>query len=370
MKSSRHHRFNLPRSRRRSAPGAPPGSIVVDEHATPSRVNVMAYGADKVEFLEDVALDAIPGLLKRWPVVWVDVTGLGSAPVIEGLGQIFRLHGLALEDVVNLHQRPKVEEYDESTFIVCNMIHIDPVLKTEQVSIFVGERFVVTFQEQPGDCFDIIRSRIRNGRGRLRREGPDYLAYALIDAIVDAYFAPVERYGDVIESLELVVVGRPDKAVLSQIHAARRDLFLLRKTIWAQREMVAALSRETYAGFTEATRFYLRDCYDHTVQLLDMTETYRDFATSLFELYLSTISNRMNEIMKVLTVIATIFMPMGVIASIYGMNFDSKASPWNMPELEWYLGYPFALLLMALVAVVMLLMFWRKGWLGDRHGGR
>jgi magnesium transporter len=367
MKSSRHHRFNLPRSRRRSAPGAPPGSIIVDEHALPSRISVMAYGPDDVQFHEDVGLEDIPGMLKRRPVVWVDVTGLGTASAIEGVGKIFQLHGLALEDVVNVHQRPKVEEYEDSTFIVCNMIHLDPVLQTEQISIFVGERFVVTFQERPGDCFDVIRNRIRNGRGRLRREGPDYLAYALIDSIVDAYFEPVGKYGDVIEALELAVVEGPNKSVVSQIHAARRDLFLLRKTIWAQREMVAALSRETYAGFTEATHFYLRDCYDHTVQLLDMTETYRDFATSLFELYLSTVSNRMNEIMKVLTVIATIFMPMGVIASIYGMNFDTKTSPWNMPELSWYLGYPFALALMALVAVIMLVMFRLKGWLGDRR---
>jgi magnesium transporter len=367
MKSSRQHRFNLPRSRRRSTPGAPPGSIIVHEDAAPSRINVMAYGPNDVDFHEDVAVEDIPSLMKRWPVVWVDVTGLGTASVIEGIGQLFRLHGLALEDVVNVHQRPKVEEYEDSTFIVCNMIHIDPVLETEQVAIFVGERFVVTFQERGGDSFDSIRTRIRSGRGRVRREGPDYLAYALIDSIIDAYFSPVERYGDIIETLELAVVEDPPKSVVSQIHAARRDLFLLRKTIWAQREMVAALSRETYVGFTETTRYYLRDCYDHTVQLLDMTETYRDFATSLFELYLSTVSNRMNEIMKVLTVIATIFMPMGVIASIYGMNFDPEVSPWNMPELSWYFGYPFALLLMVIVAVIMLVMFRRKGWLGDRR---
>jgi magnesium transporter len=277
------------------------------------------------------------------------------------------LHRLALEDVVNAHQRPKVDEYEDATFIVCNMIHTEEGLQTEQVSIFVGERFVVTFQERPGDCFGPIRDRLRHGRGRVRREGPDYLAYTLIDTIIDGYFEPVEKYGDVIEALELAVVDRATKKVVSQIHAARRDLFLLRKTIWAQREMVAALSRETYFGFTDTTQLYLRDCYDHTIQLLDMTETYRDFATSLFELYLSTVSNRMNEIMKVLTIIATIFMPMSVIASIYGMNFDPEKSPWNMPELGWYFGYPFALGLMALVAIVMLALFWRRGWIG---GGR
>jgi magnesium transporter len=361
----RHH--ILPRSRRRSSPGAPPGSIIVHEDAEPSRVSVMAYGPDDVTYREDVAVEAVPDLLKRWPVVWVDVIGLGTGHVIEEIGRIFQLHGLALEDVVNVHQRPKVEEYEDNTFIVCNMIHVDPALETEQISIFVGERFVVTFQERVGDSFGAIRDRIRNGRGRVRREGPDYLAYALIDSLVDGYFAPVERYGDLIEELELAVVEDASKPIVGRIHAARRDLFLLRKTIWAQREMVAALSRETYMGFTESTRFYLRDCYDHTVQLLDMTETYRDFATSLFELYLSTVSNRMNEIMKVLTIIATIFMPMGVVASIYGMNFNAEKSPWNMPELDWYFGYPFALLLMALVAVAMLLMFRHKGWLGERR---
>jgi magnesium transporter len=348
-------------------PGAPPGSIVVHDDALPSRISVAAYGQDDVTFLDEVALADIPDLLKRWPVVWIDVVGLGSADVIEGIGDLLRLHRLALEDVVNAHQRPKVDEYEDATFIVCNMIHTEEGLQTEQVSIFVGERFVVTFQERPGDCFGPIRDRLRHGRGRVRREGPDYLAYTLIDTIIDGYFEPVEKYGDVIEALELAVVDRATKKVVSQIHAARRDLFLLRKTIWAQREMVAALSRETYFGFTDTTQLYLRDCYDHTIQLLDMTETYRDFATSLFELYLSTVSNRMNEIMKVLTIIATIFMPMSVIASIYGMNFDPEKSPWNMPELGWYFGYPFALGLMALVAIVMLALFWRRGWIG---GGR
>lgn len=363
-KSKRHVRYPIPRSRRRSTPGAPPGSIVVHEDALPSRMNVLAYGPDDVESAEDVSLEAIPGLLKRWPVVWIDVTGLGTAAVIEGLGRIFRLHSLALEDVVNVHQRPKVEDYEDFTFIVCNMLNAEPALATEQFSIFVGERFVLTFQERPGDCFGALRERIRHGRGRLRKGGPDYLAYALIDTLVDNYFAPVERYGDLIEQLELLVVERANKSVVRQIHAARRDLFLLRKTIWAQREMLAALSRDAYVGFTETTQLFLRDCYDHTVQLLDMTETYRDFATNLFELYLSTVSNRMNEIMKVLTIIATIFMPLSVIASIFGMNFNTETSPWNMPELDWYFGYPFALLLMALVAGGMLVMFWRKGWLG------
>ena len=364
MKSNQHLRYPIPKSRRHSSPGAPPGSIVVHDDALPSRIDALAYGPDAIESMEDISLDAIPGLLEHWPVVWIDVTGLGTAEAIEGLGRIFRLHSLALEDVISVHQRAKVEDYENFTFIVCNMLNVEPALAAEQFSIFVGDRFVVTFQERPGDCFGAIRERIRQGRGRLRRQGPDYLAYALIDALVDNYFAPVERYGDIIEALELAVVEQAGKSVVRQIHAARRDLFLLRKTIWAQREMLAALSRESYVGFTETTQLYLRDCYDHTVQLLDMTETYRDFATNLFELYLSTVSNRMNEIMKVLTIIATIFMPLSVIASIYGMNFNPEKSPWNMPELDWYLGYPFALLLMALVAVAMLVMFWRKGWLG------
>jgi magnesium transporter len=364
MKSNRSQRFPPPRVRRRVIPGAPPGSIVVHEDALASQLTAMAYSPDEVMPQAAVTLDDIPALRKRWPVVWIDVSGLGTADVIQGLGRIFRLHNLALEDAIDVHQRPKVEDYEDFTFVVCNMIHAEPALATEQASIFVGEGFVVTFQERPGDCFGPIRERIRAGRGRLRREGPDYLAYALIDALVDSYFAPVERYGDLIEQLELAVVEKATKTVVGQIHAARRDLFLLRKTIWAQREMLAALSRESYVGFTETTQIYLRDCYDHTVQLLDMTETYRDFATNLFELYLSTVSNRMNEIMKVLTVISTIFMPMSVIASIYGMNFDREKSPWNMPELDWYLGYPFALGLMAMVAVGMITMFWRRGWLG------
>ena len=365
MKSNRLRRFALRHARSRGTPGAPPGSIIVHEDALPSHINVMAYSPQDVISQDDVTVEDIPALRKQWPMLWINVYGLGSADVIQGIGRIFQLHNLALEDVVSVSQRPKVEDYENFTFIVCNMIHSESALYAEQVSIFVGEGFVVTFQERPGDCFGPIRDRIQKAQSRLRREGPDYLAYALIDALVDHYFAPVEHYGDLIETLELAVVENTHKSVVGQIHAARRDLFLLRKTIWAQREMLASLCRQTYVGFTEATQIYLRDCYDHTVQLLDMTETYRDFATNLFELYLSTVSNRMNEIMKVLTIIATIFMPMGVITGIYGMNFDRAASPWNMPELGWHFGYPFALGLMAVVAIVMLLMFWRKGWIGN-----
>ena len=357
-------RVRLPRSKRRSRPGASPGTIAVHEDALPSRIDVIAFGADAVDTHDDIGLEEIEELRGKRPVIWINVTGLGSEDVIRGLGTLFGLHDLALEDVVNIHQRAKVEDYDQTVFIVATMPIPGPHPKNEQLSMFLGADFLITFQQTAGDCFEAVRERLRNGRGRIRGEGPDYLAYALIDATIDAYFAPVEKYGELVEELELMAVETPTREVVGRIHEARRDLFLLRKTMWGLREMVAALSRDSVSFFSDRTRLYLRDCHDHAIQLLDMIETYRDFATNLFELYLSTISNRMNEIMKVLTIIATIFIPLSFITGVYGMNFNTQISRWNMPELNWAFGYPFALGLMAAVAIAMLFMFWKRKWIG------
>lgn len=352
----------MPRHRRRTPPGAIPGSIAVHADAQPSRIDLIAYDAKRLEALESAVPEEIPVLLDAWPVVWINVTGLGSPDIIEALGRTLGLHSLALEDVVNVHQRPKVEDYDETVFIVARMPRGADAPATEQVSFFLGRNFVLTFQEADGDCFEPVRERLRHAKGRIRRYGPDYLAYALIDAIVDGFFAPVELYGDRLEALERETIERPNKSLVTRIHAARHDLSVMRKTFWSLREMLAVLSREPAGFFTDTTRIYLRDCYDHSIQLLDMTETYREFAASLFDLYLSTISNRMNEVMKVLTIIATIFIPLGVVAGIYGMNFNRDVSPLNMPELDWYWGYPFALGAMAAIALGMLFMFWRRRW--------
>ncbi len=278
--------------------------------------------------------------------------------------------GSALEDVVNVHQRPKVEEYEDHSFIVTRMIQSDQAPTTEQVSMFLGERFLLTFQEQPGDCFNLVRDRLRKHRGQIRERKADYLVYALLDAVIDGYFPVFEDFGERLETLENLVMGQPSRDLVAQIHGMKRNLLALRRAIWPQREMVNALMRESLTHISDETRPYLRDCYDHTIQLMDVVETYREIASGLADVYLSSTSARMNEVMKVLTIIATIFMPLGFIASLYGMNFDAKASPWNMPELEWYWGYPFALVLMSVVALGFLAYFRRKGWIGGGGDSR
>ncbi len=351
---------------RRTQPGAPPGSVVVDPQAPKPAISLIAYGPGAVhqEHIADPA--AIRQFLDQYPVLWVNVDGLGDAGVINFLGQIFGIHSLALEDVVNTHQRAKVEIYSNHLFIVGRMIEGGEGLQTDQLSLFLGKNYVVTFQELAGDSFDPVRARIRKDGSRLRESGPDYLAYALIDSFIDHYFPVLEEYGERLESMEDEVVAHPDTQLISRIHDIKRDLLTLRRAIWPLREAVNALIRDPSRFVTEETRLYFRDCYDHTVQIIDLLENYRDVASGLMEVYLSSVSNRLNEIMKILTMFTASFIPLSLIAGIYGMNFNTQRSPLNMPELNWYLGYPFVLGLMAIVATGMLLFFRRKGWLGRR----
>jgi magnesium transporter len=240
-------------------------------------------------------------------------------------------------------------------------------LQTEQVSLFLGERFVLTFQEKPGDCLDCVRDRIRSGTGRIRQAGPDYLAYAVLDAVIDNFFPVLEGAGEYLEELEATVLSNPDEGTVSKIHGIKRQLLRLRRAVWPQREALNSMLREGTSLIAEDTKVYLRDSYDHTIQIIDLLENYREIASGLMDVYLSSVSNRMNEVMKVLTIFAAIFIPLTFIAGIYGMNFDPERSPWNMPELDWYLGYPFALGLMAAVGVGMLVYFRHKGWIGSRR---
>jgi magnesium transporter len=292
---------------------------------------------------------------------------LGDAKVISTIGNLFGLHQLALEDVVNVHQRAKVEDYPDHLFIVARMVERNECLLTEQVTMFLGQDYVITFQERPGkDCIEPVRERIRKGKGRLRTLAADSLAYALLDAIVDGFFPVLESYSDRLEAVEDIVVTQPNRSVVEGIHSIKSDLLIIRRALWPLREAINTLVRDHNSLIHDDTRIYLRDCYDHTVQLIDLVETYRELGADLRDLYLSSVSNRMNEIMKVLTIISTIFIPLTFIAGIYGMNFDTKVSPWNMPELEWYYGYPFSLALMLAVTVAMGIFFWRRGWIGHR----
>lgn len=349
---------------RRTPRGAPPGTLVADPAAQRPDLHVIRYGPDDVAEQPVDSIAALRERMGRAPVTWVDVRGLGDLSMIQEIGNLFNIHGLALEDVVNVHQRPKAEEYEDHIFIVTRM-HVEERLpQSEQISLFLGKDYVLTFQEHAGDCFDPVRERIRKSRGRIRISGADYLVYALLDAVIDAYFPVLERFGETVEVLEELVTSRPGENMVSEIHKVKRDLLASRRAVWPMREMINQLIRDETPLVTDHTRIFLRDCYDHTVQLMDMIETYREIASSLIDIHLSSLSNRMNEIMKVLTIIATIFIPLGTIAGVYGMNFDPEASPWNMPELGWYLGYPFVLGLMGLVSAGLVFYFWRKGWIG------
>jgi len=355
---------------RRTSPGAPPGSLVVDPHAPLPIIRVIAYGSEAVheELVEDVS--RIGSYLGRQPVTWVNVDGLGDAAVIRKLGEIFGIHRLALEDIINSHQRAKVDQYDNHLFVVGRMVEMADHVETEQLSLFLGKSYVLTFQERVGDAFDPVRERIRKAGGRVRNAGPDYLAYALIDAFIDNYFPVLEKYGERLESIEEDVLSRPEPVLVSRMHEVKRDLLTLRRAIWPLRETVNSLVREPSPFISDETRVYFRDCYDHTIQIIDLLENYRDVASGLMDIYLSSVSNRLNEIMKILTMFTAFFIPLSLIAGIYGMNFNTARSPFNMPELNWYLGYPFVLGLMATVALGMVTFFRRKGWLRSRLGSR
>ncbi|MCA9074855.1 MAG: magnesium/cobalt transporter CorA [Planctomycetaceae bacterium] len=353
-----------PRFRKRGKPGARPGTVIADPHALQPTINVLTYDADHFEEHRLNHVDELAPVLADDRMTWVDIDGLGDASTIEKVGELFNIHGLVQEDIVNVHQRAKVEEYDDHLFIVARMVQLDVQLQTEQISLILGDNFVITFQERPGDCLDPVRHRLRNKLGIIRERGADYLTYALLDAILDGYFPVLENYGDQLDSLEEQLLERPKSSVIARIHRMRSEFFILRKSIWPHREMVNALMRESTPRITDETRIYLRDCYDHALQLIDLTDTSREIASDLRDFNLSQISMRQNDIMKVLTITATIFIPLNFIAALYGMNFDSSVSPWNMPELKFRYGYPMALGFMLAAAVGLLAFFQYRGWLG------
>jgi magnesium transporter len=354
--------------RRRAAPAPLPGSIVADPLAKRPRLTVIAYGPESVVERGVDRLEEVADLRGRYPVLWLNVDGLGDAATIEQVGELFGLHRLALEDAVNTHQRAKLDLFDSSVFIVARMADSRRPVVLEQLSLFLGVDFVVTFQESEGDCWDPLRQRIREGVGRARHHGPDFLVYCLLDAAIDAYFPLLEACGDDLDAIEESVVSRPGRESLDRLHHMKGELLALRRAIWPHREMLAALARESTPFVTDSTRLYLRDCHDHVIQIADLLETYRELAADLRDLYMSAVSNRINETMRVLTIIATIFIPITFIASIFGMNFDPGASPWNMPELRWRWGYPAALGAMAFTAAGMGWYFYRQGWLDASDG--
>jgi magnesium transporter len=349
------------RKRSRKA-GLPPGTLAPLEELPAQDVIVTVIDYDKDNIQEktlDKVEEAFP--FKDKPsVTWINVDGIGRLDIIEKLGGRYGVHPLVLEDIVHTGQRPKMEEFDDYIYVVLNMLLLDrdkSEVAAEQVSIILGSNFVVSFQERPGDVFDSLRDRIRTGKGRIRNMGADYLAYSLLDAIVDNYFAVLEDFGEKIEGLEDELISDPSPRTLQTIHDLKREMIYLRKSVWPLREVISSLQRCESPLIQENTRVYLRDVYDHTIQVIETVETFRDMISGMLDIYLSSVSNRMNEVMKVLTIIATIFIPLTFIAGVYGMNFQ------HMPELGWWWAYPAVWAVMAAVSILMIAYFRRKKWL-------
>jgi magnesium transporter len=349
-------------------PGSPPGTLSIDENAHPSTLVLIDFTEQYATRRQMPNPTACQPYTESVSVSWFDVQGLGSEDVLLGLGEVFGLHPLLLEDVVNVPQRPKIEEHEDHLLIVMRMVRLTPEadgFESEQVSFVLGKHYLLTVQEEPEhDTFHRVRERIRTG-GAIRKYGVDYLAYALLDTVIDGFFPVLEAYGERIEALEDEVVLRPNRSTLAKVYDVKRELLALRRAVWPQREAVYALVRNESPLIQPEVQVYLRDCYDHANHVLDMLESYRELTSSLMDVYMSSVNNRMNEVMKFLTVISSIFIPLTFIAGIYGMNFDPDESPFNMPELDWYWGYPMCLLLMILVAVSSVTFFWRRGWFED-----
>lgn len=360
-RSRRHARISVPRR----DPTAPPGTLVPGPEAQPTRAHVLAYGPESVTELHEVTAEEIRELRASSSVLWVSLVGAANVEAFRRIGDVFGLHVLALEDIVSAHQRPKAEDYDDQLLVILRQPHDGSHLTLHQLALVLGDGFVLSVEERESDALEAIRNRIRQGRGRIRTRGADYLAHALIDSTLDAYLPLVEKYRDQIESLEDRIFLSPDEPAIVDLHAIRHDLYAIRRALTSMRDAVGALTRSTSGRISDAARLYLRDCLDHASQLLDSVDACRELSNSLAELYDSRLNHRMNEIMKVLTVISTVFIPLSFIAGVYGMNFDPEVSPLNMPELRWRYGYPFALLLMGVSALGLLAFFWRKGWLGS-----
>ena len=349
--------------------GLPPGTPIHIGEVKTERVHITIteYNQDHYEsvVVDDVRACQIYAAPAE-TVTWVNIDGLHEVDVLERLGQCFRLHPLTLEDILNTNQRPKLDIYDDYIYLVLKMPEFDlgsGDIALEQVSFIVSGSRIISFRERPGDTFDAVRSRLKNGKGKSRKMGTDYLLYALLDSVVDNYFVMLEKLGEEIEALELQLVENPVPATMRRISSLKRQMVLLRKSVWPLREVISSLQRDDVPFVGEHVQVYLKDLYDHTIQVIDTVETFRDIISGMLDIYLSSISNRMNEIMKVLTIFAAIFIPLTFIVGLYGMNFNTAASPFNMPELNWYFGYPLALGMMVAVAGGMLFFFRRKGWL-------
>jgi magnesium transporter len=348
--------------RREKKVGLPPGTPVYTGEKVEDkvRISIIDYTEDRLDEKEVKSIEECFPYKETTSITWINVDGIHQVDIIEKIGKNFDLHPLVVEDIVSPHQRPKMEDFGEYVYIVFKMLQYDDkenLIKIEQVSIVLGQNYVLSFQEIKGDIFESIRERIRSGKGRIRKMKSDYLAYALMDTIVDNYYHILENLGDRIEEIEAKVVMDPKPEILQEIYRLKRDMIFLRRSVWPLREVISGLERDDHPYIQKATQKFFRDVYDHTIQVIDTVETFRDMLSGMHDTYLSSISNRMNEVMKVLTIIATIFIPLTFIAGIYGMNFDF------MPELKWRWAYFGVWGVIVAIAVIMVLFFRRKKWL-------
>jgi len=342
-------------------PGSEPGTLWIEENATPSQLILIDYDSQHAVRKFNISPSDCQYYLNSDSSSWLDIQGLGSESILKQIGQIFKLHPLVLEDVVNVPQRPKVEDYNEQLIIIVHLVEAkteEDGFQSEQISFVLGKNYLLTFQEEPNhDCFNPVRYRLKNNKGKIRTSGIDYLTYLLLDTIIDSFFPVLESYGERIEELENEVVFNPNHRTLEKIYKIRRELLALRRSIWPQQSVITTLMRSGSNLISSDVEIYFRDCYDHVIQLLDIVESYRELSSSLMDVYLSSMSNQMNEIMKFLTIISSIFIPLSFIAGVYGMNFE------YMPELNWKWGYFITIGVMATVALGLILFFWRSGWL-------
>jgi magnesium transporter len=341
--------------------GLPPGTIVHigERKAQKHRITIVDYDETKFQERELETIEESFPFKDTSTITWINIDGLHQLKIIEKIGKHFNIHPLVLEDIANTEQRPKMEDFDDYLFLILKMICFeekDKRIKVEQVGLILGSNFVISFREEKGNVFDPVRQRIISKKGRIRKKGADYLAYALIDVIVDSYFLILERIGDQIEDLEEDLMDGPRQETMQAIHSLKRELLQFRKSVWPLQEMINKLEKGESEMFNESTQIYLKDVHDHTIHVIDTIEIFHDMLSGLLDLYISSVSNKMNEIMKVLTIIATIFIPLTFIAGVYGMNFK------YMPILEWRYGYPMVLLVMLIIGVGMIIYTRKREW--------
>ncbi|PSB12634.1 magnesium and cobalt transport protein CorA [Pleurocapsa sp. CCALA 161] len=346
-------------------PGSMPGTIAISAQAKPSEITLIDYNQERHHYARNLTPEECLNYLTTESISWVDVGGLGDRLILEKLGEVFNLHPVLLENIVNVPQRPKLEDYQNQLVVITQMVNLDAKgVWLEQVSFILGQNYLLTVQEEPHqDCFTPVRDRLAKNQGIIRQQQADYLTYALWDAVIDSYFPVLEVYGEKIEELEELVLTQPTHATLGKIHQIKRELLSLRRAVWPQRDILNLLIRDGHPLISDHVLRYFKDCYDHTVQIIDTLEIYRELASGLMDVYLSAVSNKMNQVMKLLAVISTVFIPLTFVAGIYGMNFNTQVSPWNMPELNFYWGYPLCIGIMLAIALSLIIYFWRLGWL-------